>query len=452
MPRLRLYFRHMLKQIWSRIRATRLGGGLVGIGLLLAGASANAATPTVVHIEFDDIVHSVSADFVKSGLAYAKGIHAEAVVIQLDTPGGLADSMRAIVETILASPVPVVVWVGPSGSRAASAGFFILLAADVATMAPGTNTGAAHPVLITGTEMDKVMEKKIVSDAAAFLRSYSAKRGRNAALAEQAITESRSFTDAEALDGKLIDAVARDIPELLGKFDGKEVKRFDDRTATLRLKDAALAHFSMTWRQRVLSTILNPNIAFILGAIGLLGLYIEVTHPGLILPGVAGGISLILALFAFSVLPINFTGILLILLAIVLFVLEATVTSHGILAIGGIVSMVAGGLMLVEGPIPELRIQLSTVLAVAIPLGIITVFMLRLVLRSHGLSSATGTAGILGGMAVAKTEIRKSGKVLVQGEVWNARSKDVIPEGASVRIVGVEGLLLEVEAESEDKK
>jgi membrane-bound serine protease (ClpP class) len=426
----------------------------VGVALLflLAWPDAKAAAPTIVQVEFDDVVHPISADFVKAGLAHAREIEAPAVIIRLNTPGGLADSMREIVEAILASPVPVIVWVGPSGSRAASAGLFILLAADAATMAPGTNTGAAHPVSITGTAIDKVMETKIVNDAAAFLRSYSAKRGRNAALAEQAVTESRSFTDQEAFDNHLIDAVTKDIPELLSMFDGKELKRFDGRTQTLRLRDATVERFEMTPRQKLLSWIMNPNIAFILGAIGLLGLYIEVTHPGLILPGVAGGISLILALFAFSVLPINFSGVALILLAIVLFVLEAKITSHGILTIGGILAMVVGGLMLVEGPIPELTIHLSTVLAVALPLALITVFLLRLVLQAHRTKSATGDAWILGQAGTAITEIRKSGKVLVQGEVWNAWSRNTIPQGAWIRTVGLEGLLLEVQAESEDKK
>jgi membrane-bound serine protease (ClpP class) len=439
-----VYFRQMLNRISAAVGAALL--------FLLAWPDAKAAAPTIVQVEFDDVVHPISADFVKAGLAHAREIEATAVIIRLNTPGGLADSMREIVEAILASPVPVIVWVGPSGSRAASAGLFILLAADAATMAPGTNTGAAHPVSITGTPIDNAIETKIVNDAAAFLRSYSAKRGRNAALAEQAVTESRSFTDQEAFDNHLIDAVTKDIPELLSLFDGKELKRFDGRTQTLRLRDAAVERFEMTPRQKLLSWIMNPNIAFILGAIGLLGLYIEVTHPGLILPGVAGGISLILALFAFSVLPINFTGVALILLAIVLFVLEAKITSHGILTVGGILAMVVGGLMLVEGPIPELTIHLSTVLAVAIPLALITVFLLRLVLQSHRTKSATGDGWILGRTGTAITEIRKSGKVLVEGEVWNAWSKNTIPPGAWVRTVALEGLLLEVQAESEDKK
>jgi membrane-bound serine protease (ClpP class) len=442
----------MLKRISTAVRVALLCGGVSGAGLLAAWPGAQATAPKVLQIEFDDIVHPVSAGFVKDGLARAREIEAEAVVIRLNTPGGLSDSMREVVEAILASPVPVIVWVGPGGSRAASAGFFILQAADAATMAPGTNSGAAHPVSITGTKIEEVMEKKIVSDAAAFLRSYSAKRGRNAALAEQAVTESRSFTDKEALDGNLIDAIAKDVSELLDMLDGKPVKRFDNRAQVLRLTDAAVEYFEMTDRQKLLSWILNPNIAFILGAIGILGLYIEITHPGLILPGVAGGISLILALFAFSILPVSLTGVLLIVLAIVLFVMEAQITSHGILAIGGIISMVAGGLMLVEGPIPELRIQLSTVLAVAVPLALITVFLLRLVLRASREKPAIGDVSMLGKTAIARTEIRKNGKVLVQGELWNASSKDTIPEGAPVRIVGVNGLLLEVQAESEDKK
>ncbi len=318
-------------------------------------------------------------------------------------------------------------------------------------MAPGTNAGAAHPVSAVGGQIDPVMEKKIVSDASAFLRSYAGKRGRNTQLAEQAVTESRSFTDKEALEDNLIDGIGKDIPDLIGSYDGKQIRRFGGDSVRLDLTDATVELYQMSQRQKLLSAILDPNIAFILGILGILGLYIEITHPGLILPGVAGGISLLLALFAFNLLPVTMTGVLLVLLAIALFVLEATITSHGILAIGGIVSMVAGGLMLVNGPIPELRIRLATVLAVAIPLAVITILLLRLVLRSHRNPSATGLAALIGLHAVAKTPIYRNGKVLVQGEIWNAWSGADIPEGARVRIVGAEGLKLEVQTEREDK-
>lgn len=419
--------------------------------LLFFGISLRAQAPAIVQINLEDIVHPISAEYIQEGLDHARQVGARAVIIRVNTPGGLSDSMREIVEDVLASPVPVIVWVGPSGARASSAGFFLLLSADVATMAPGTNTGAAHPVSITGAKIEEVMEKKIVSDAAAYLRSYTAKRGRNAQLAEQGVIESKSFTDAEALQNNLIDAVMKDIPEIIQKFDQREVRRFNDRLEKLNLAGARIEVYEMSGRQRLLSRILNPNVALVLAALGLLGLYVEITHPGLILPGVVGGISLILALFAFNLLPISLAGVLLILLAIALFVLEATVASHGILALGGIIAMVVGGLMLVEAPIPELRIHLSTTLAVAIPLAIITVFLVRLVFLSHRRKAVTGETGMIGEPGVAKTDIHREGKVLVQGILWNAFSKTNIPEGSHVRVLGVDGVRIEVEAESEEK-
>src|SRR2546425_13013982 len=418
--------------------------------LLCAVASSSAQAPAsaarIVQINLADIVHPVSAAYVKDGLNHAKDMGARAVVLRWASPGGLVDSMRETVEAILSSPVPVITWFGPNGARAASAGFFILLAGDVAVMAPGTNSGAAHPVTATGQKIEDVMEKKIVSDASAYIRSYTAKRGRNAQLAEFGITESRSWTGEEALQNNLIDAVISDVAGIVERLDGKEIHRFDDRPETLRLRGATIEVFEMTGRQKILSRVLNPNLALILALAGLLGLYVEITHPGLILPGVVGSISLILALFAFNMLPVNWAGAALILLAIVLFVLEATVTSHGILAVGGIVAMIAGGLMLVEGPIAQLRIRLSTTLAVAIPLSIITVVLVRLVYLSHRTKSIAGEEGMIGEQGIAKTEIHNEGNVFVHGEYWNAFSNRPIPAGARVRVVKVQGLKVEVEA------
>ena len=415
------------------------------LSLLLLPLPVDAQSPTIVQIDLDDIVHPVSADYVRQGLNHAKESGARAVILRIDTPGGLMDAMRDIVESVLNSPVPVITWVGPSGARAASAGFFILLAGDVASMAPGTNTGAAHPVSVTGGQIDGVMETKIVNDAAAYIRSFAAKRGRNAEEAEKAVTESKSFTAEEARELNLIDAVFNDVPAIIRQYDGREVRRFNDDTARLDLQGANVEIFQMTPRQQLLSRVLNPNLALVLGLIGLIGLYIEMTHPGLILPGVAGAISLILSLFAFNILPINWTGVALIGLAIALFVMEASIASHGILALGGIVAMVAGGLMLVEGPIPQLRIQLSTLLAVSIPLAAITVFLVRLVLVSHRRKSVVGEEGMVGETGIAKTDIHKDGKVFVHGELWNAFSSTPIEMGATVRVVGMHGLRLEVE-------
>ena len=271
--------------------------------------SSAAQGRTIVQIELADIIHPVSADYVEAGLARAQEVGAAAVIIRLDTPGGLVDSMRAIVEDILASEVPVIVWVGPSGVRAASAGFFILLSADLALMASGTNTGAAHPVSSFGGEIDEVMEEKIVNDVAAFLRSYSARRGRNPEVAALAVSESRAFTAEEALDDGLIDAVVGDVAAVIDLFDGQEITRFDDSVETLELEGSTVEVFEMTARERLLSMIMNPNVALVLGLLGLVGLYLEITSPGMIFPGVIGGISLILALFAFNLLPVNLTGV-----------------------------------------------------------------------------------------------------------------------------------------------
>jgi membrane-bound serine protease (ClpP class) len=429
--------------------------GIVVLGLLSAipalpsalRASPTAQSPQIVQIDLDDIIHPVSADYVKAGLQHAKDVNARAVIIRLNTPGGLIDSMREIVEGVLASPVPVITWVGPNGARAASAGFFILLAGDVALMAPGTNSGAAHPVSITGSKIDDVMEKKIVSDASAYLRSYVAKRGRNAALAEKGVVESQSFTAEEALRENLIDAVVNDVPSIVQRFHGKPVTRLSGESASLDLQGASVESFEMSRRQRLLSGVLNPNIALILGLVGLICLYVEMTHFGAILPGVVGAISMVLALFAFNILPVNWTGALLILTAITLFVLEATVTSHGILALGGCVAMIFGGLMLVEGPIPQLRVSLATTLAVTLPVALITVFLVRLVFLSHRRKSVSGEQGMVGEVGVAKSDILNEGKVLVHGEYWNAFSAAPIAAGSRVRVVDVHGLKVKVEAE-----
>jgi membrane-bound serine protease (ClpP class) len=402
-------------------------------------------SPTVVQINLDDVVHPVSAAYVRDGINHAKTINARAVILRLNTPGGLVDSMREMVAAVLSSPVPVITWVGPNGARAASAGFFILLSGDIAVMAPGTNTGAAHPVSSTGQKIEDVMEKKIVSDATAYIRSYTAKRGRNASLAELGVTESRSFTAEEALRDNLVDAVISDVHGIIESYDGKEVRRIDDRTVTLELNGVTVESFEMTTRQKILSRVLDPNLALILALAGLLGIYLEVTHPGFILPGVFGAISLILALFAFNMLPVNWAGAALILLAIVLFTLEGTVTSHGILALGGIISMIAGGLMLVQGPIPQLRVHLSTTLAVTFPIAIIIVVLVRLVVISYRRKAVTGEEGMLGEAGVAQTDIFDGGKVFVRGEYWNASSPHLIPAGSRVRVVKVEGLKVEVE-------
>lgn len=407
---------------------------------------APAAAGTVVELHLNEIVHSVSADYVISGIDHAEKTNASAVLIWINTPGGLETSMRQMVDRITTARVPVIVYVAPTGSRAASAGFFILLAADVAVMAPGTTTGAASPIFLGGGQMDDTLKKKITSDAAAYLRSFAAKRGRHPEVAELAVTEAKSFTEQEALKAGLIDAICESRPQLFDQFNAREIKRFDGRTETLALADARVEPWEMTQRQRFLSRIIDPNIAFLLFIFGVLGLYIEFTHPGFILPGVAGGISLILALFALHLLPVNYAGVLLILLSLALFALEAKFVSHGILATGGVAAMVLGAVMLVESPpIPELRVRWELALAVAVPFAVITVLLLRLVLRSRRWRVATGREELVGMVGEVRQDVDGKGLVLVAGELWTARAAERIPVGHRIRVLAVDGLVLQVE-------
>ena len=410
--------------------------------LLLAWSSR--ASAGILRLDLDDVVHPISAEYVVQGIAQAESEQAAAVILRLSTPGGLDSSMRQIIEKILASKVPVIVFVGPSGVRAASAGFFILMAADLALMAPGTNTGAAHPVGIGGGKQDEVMAKKIENDAAAYLRSFAAKRGRNAAVAEKGVTESKSFTETEALKERLIDGVANDVDAIVSQFDGKTIQRFDGGSVVLKLKGESVRTLQMSLRQRVLAKALNPNIALILGLVGLMGLYIEFTQPGLILPGVAGGLCLFVAMVALSILPVNALGIAFIIAALVLFVLEAKITSHGLLAALGIAAMVFGSLILVDSPLPELRVRLSTAVGIALPFAVITVFLMRLVILAHRNKSVTGEEGLITETGVALTDIDGEGKVRVHGEIWQASSETPIAAGESVKVLTVEGLKVRV--------
>jgi membrane-bound serine protease (ClpP class) len=421
--------------------AGRVGKCVFVLPLLLPTLSAHA---TVLTLDLNDVIHPITAEYVVQGITEAETERAQAVILRLSTPGGLDQSTREIIEKILSSKVPVIVFVGPSGVRAASAGFFILLSADVAVMAPGTNTGAAHPVIIGGGKPDDVMSKKIENDAAAYLRSFVAKRERNYAVAEKGVTESKSFTEAEAMKERLIDGIAKDVDEILEKFDGKEIKRFDGSTTTLKLKGESLRAFEMSLRQRVLAKVLNPNIALILGLVGLMGLYIEFTHPGLILPGVLGGVCLFLALVALNILPVNVLGVALILAAIVLFIVEAKVTSYGLLAALGIGAMIFGSLILIDAPIPEMRVRLTTALGVALPFAAITIFLMRLVIISHRKKSVTGSEGMIEEVGVALTDIDGEGKVRVHGEIWQASSETSIPAGERVKVLAVDGMRVRV--------
>ena len=410
------------------------------LSLFLLMAWSSRASAGILRLDVDDVIHPISAEFVVQGIAQAESEQAAAVILRLSTPGGLDLSMRQIIEKILASKVPVIVFVGPSGVRAASAGFFILMAADLAVMAPGTNTGAAHPVSIGGGKSDEVMAKKVENDAAAYLRSLTAKRGRNAAVAEKGVTESKSFTETEALKERLIDGVANDVDAIVSQFDGKTIQRFDGGSVVLKLKGESVRTLEMSLRQRVLAKALNPNIALILGLVGLMGLYLEFTQPGLILPGVAGGLCLFVAMVALSILPVNALGIAFIIAALVLFVLEAKITSHGLLAALGIAAMVFGSLILVDSPLPELRVRLSTAVGITLPFAVITIFLMRLVILAHRNKSVTGEEGLISETGVALTDIDVEGKVRVHGEIWQASSETPIAAGEQVKVLTVEGM------------
>jgi len=419
-----------------------------GIALFLLLIGLPCARAKVLTVTVDHVVHPITVEILSSALEQARRQNAELVLIRLNTPGGLLEATREAVEKIVASPIPVVTFVYPSGGRAASAGFFLLQAGDVAVMAPGTNTGAASPILL-GQQMDPVMRRKAENDTAAALRSLVEKRGRNHALAEKAVLEAKAFTEKEALENRLIDLVAADENALLRQLRGREVVRFNGAKLRLRLDSLDTEEYRKSLRQRVVSAISDPNIAFVLLVIGALGLYVEFSSPGLIFPGVAGGILVLLGLSALSVLPINWVGAALLVLAIVLFVLEAKVASHGILGTGGAVCMALGAVLLVEGP-PELRIGWMTALSVALPFALITVLLTSLVLRARAAKVVTGTSALLGECGVARTALEPEGKVFVHGEYWDAVSSSPVGVDARVRITRVEGLTLFVEPVTRD--
>lgn len=415
------------------------------LAALCAALPALAQAPRVLAVDVGGVIHPVVVDSVQSAVEQAGRERAELILLRLNTPGGFTDATRELIGVITGSPVPVAAFVAPTGGRAASAGFFLLQAADVAAMAPGTNTGAAHPVMLVG-QPDAVMMKKIENDLAASIRSVVERRGRNVELAEKAVSESRSFTAAEAIAEKLIDVVAADEADLLHQLDGRTVRRFDGRSVTLRLSGAAVATYEPTLRQKVRASTADPNIALALVVLGLLGLYIEFVTPGVIAPGVLGALALIWGLSSLSVLPVTWTGVGLLLLAVTLFVLEIKVTSHGVLAAGGVAAMVLGALLLVDTPYPELRIRLSTALALALPFGAVAAALVTMVVRARRYAVQTGTAAMIGKHGIACTALEPTGRVLVHGELWNAVSASPVPENARVRILAVHGLELTVEA------
>jgi membrane-bound serine protease (ClpP class) len=434
---------------------------LVGVAAALAStvtargwAQPASTTPVVLAAEVDAIIHPVSAEFMVGTIDRADAANASLVVFTLRTPGGLVDSTRTIITRMISAKTPVVVWVGPGGARAASAGFLLTIAADVAAMAPGTSVGAAHPVSGDGQPIDATMAKKAASDLAAYARSLAAKRGRNVELVDKAVTESRAFTEEEArrADPPLVDLVASDLDDLLAQLDGREVKRFDGTTVTVRTAGARIETVAMTWRQRLLSAVAHPQVAYLLLSLGTLGLTIELWNPGSVLPGVVGGLCLLLAFFAFQILPINFAGLALIVFGLMLLVLEIKVASFGLLAVGGLVSLIFGSMMLIDSPLPELQIGLRLIVPLMVGFAAIVLFLVRLAVQAQLRRSVTGSVGMIdeAGKALTPIPAGGTGRVATHGEIWNATSDEDIGQGDPVKVVSVDGLAVRVQRASSD--
>jgi membrane-bound serine protease (ClpP class) len=421
---------------------------LVAIIALLAAfpSSPQSSTgkPQVVVLSLDDTIQPISEEYLTRGLTFAAVNHATAILVNLDTPGGLLDTTRSMVGKILASQVPVIVYVSPSGGRAGSAGFFLVEAADIAAMAPGTNAGAAHPV-VEGAQIDALMKQKLENDTTAFLRSYVSRRGRDTTAAQDAVLNSKSYTEHEAEQLHLIDLVASSDAELLNAVDGRQIKRFDGSTVTLYTRNADLLRLEPTVREEILDRLMNPNLAVLILVIGGLLIYVEFNSPGTIIPGALGTLFVLTAFFALNMLPVRYTAVMLLLAAFILLVLEAKFPSHGVLAGTGILALVFGMLTLVEGPIPEMRVHFSTAIACGIAFGLITVFLVRIALRARRNKVITGPQALIGDVGIAQQPLTPRGQILVHGELWQAESSDPAVAGERVRVRSVDGLTLLVD-------
>jgi membrane-bound serine protease (ClpP class) len=409
--------------------------------------TGRAAGPVVV-ATYEGVINPVAAEYLHDAMSFAEAKHAQAVILRLDTPGGLDTSMRLMIKDITGSTIPAVVYVAPSGGRAASAGVFLTIAAHVAAMAPGTNIGAAHPVAMGGGEMDKTMKEKVENDSIAYIKSIAEQRGRNVGWAEDAVRKSVSVTEKEALTLKIIDLIADDLPALLKKLDGRKVQ-MGQASAVLQTKDVEVLEFEIGWRLELLKALSDPNIAYLLMTLGTIGLLAELYNPGAVLPGIVGAISLILGFYALQSLPINYAGVLLLLLGIVLFVLEATVTSYGLLAIGGILSMLLGSLMLIKTDAPFLQISWTVIVPVIGFAALVTFAMVGMGLRAMRRRPVTGSEGMIGLVGMAKTALAPRGQVAVRGELWEAMSDEPVEAGVMVEVTAIEGLTLRVKSTPE---
>jgi membrane-bound serine protease (ClpP class) len=452
-----VHSRLAVRVLFFLVVALTFGGRVCAFGddapAKTAQAPAMVAISNVVELRLDGEVEPLLAEYIVKGIAQANAQNAGLILITVNTPGGLDTSMREIIQAILASRVPVAIFVSPTGSRAASAGFFILMSADVAAMSPGTETGAASPLLEFGgspVKVDDTLTRKITNDATAYLRSYTSQRGRNVDLAATAVTDAKAFSADEALKGNLIDAISTSKEDLFAKLEGRTITRFDGAKVQLHFEHPAVVPVEMTGRQKFLMRIVQPDVFFILLILGVLGLYTEFTHPGVFAPGVIGGIALVLALFAMHLLPVSLTGLLLIAVAFALFILEAKFPTHGALGVGGVVSMVLGAVFLVKSPLTGMGVSLFTAICVAIPFAVIVIFLMRLVLKSRSWKVTTGKEELIGEVGEVREAVgapESFGSVFVHGELWRAaaRAGEAIPAGARVRVKKVNGLTLEVE-------
>jgi membrane-bound serine protease (ClpP class) len=401
----------------------------------------------ILKVVVNDTIQPITEEYIARAIDEAQRRNDQAVLIEFSTPGGSVESTRHIIEKITTSSVPVILYVAPSGSRAGSAGIFLLEAADVAAMAPGSNAGAAHPVMVGlfAPKIDDEMKRKIENDTAALMRSVVSRRGRNVEVAVSAVLESKSFTDQEALAQHLIDYVASSDDDLFRQMEGKGFKRFNGQEVSLKLSGQPIVPFGMTLKEQILDYLMDPDIIFVLLAIGLLALYAEFNHPGAVVPGTVGVVFILIAVFALNLLPTRFAALGLILAAFLLFAAEAKFASHGVLTIGGIALLTLGGLLLVDSPVPEMRVHLLTALAVSIPLGLITAFLMSIALKARRNKMVSGAPGLIGETGIAQTALSPRGKVFVHGEIWDAVSSADLSAGQSVVVRRVDGLLLQVE-------
>src|SRR6266700_5426391 len=417
----------------------------ITLALFLA---ARTGSTEVLKIVVDDTIPPLIAEHVDRAIQEAQRTHAEALLIEINTPGGMMSSMETIIQKLLAAPVPTIIYVTPAGGSASSAGFYILEAADVAVMAPGTNTGTAHPV-VPGTTMDPVMKEKLENYAASLMRSYTTKRGRNADVAETAVRVSKTFTAEEALAQHLVEYMATDERDLLRQLEGKTITRFDGSKVVLHLTGKPVRLYEMTLKEQILSWLMNPNLTVILLSIGLMALYAEFNHPGAVVQGVVGFVFVVLAMVAIGMLPTNYVSLAMILGAFVLFALEAKLQTHGLLGASGVVLMIFGALLLVDGPIPQMRVQFLTALCISLPIGAITFFLMTIALQARRNKVLTGEQGLIGEIGVAQSPLVPEGKVFVHGELWNAVAATNVDVGRHVVVRKVENMVLHVDSASQ---